>query len=101
MEISLKGRCLLVTGAIQGLGETITLASGTEAVTIIGRGAAKGAAVDLAPPDAPADLFGHSLAAMGRVDGLVNAAALTTRALVLDGTVEPWNRLFSVNTRTP
>jgi NAD(P)-dependent dehydrogenase (short-subunit alcohol dehydrogenase family) len=117
MEISLKGRCLIVTGSTQGLGETIAraaLASGAEAVTITGRDAAKGAALarslgsrahfhpaDLALPDAPADLFAHSLATMGRVDGLVNAAALTTRASMLDGTVELWNRLFSVNTRAP
>ena len=117
MEISLRGRCLLVTGSTQGLGETIAraaLAAGAEAVTITGRDAARGGALarslgprahflaaDLALPDAPAQLFAQSLAAMGRVDALVNAAALTTRASMLDGTVELWNRLFSVNTRAP
>jgi NAD(P)-dependent dehydrogenase (short-subunit alcohol dehydrogenase family) len=117
MEVSLKGRCLLVTGSTQGLGETIAraaLASGAEALTITGRDTTKGEALaralgarahfhaaDLALPDAPAQLFAKSLAAMGRVDGLVNAAALTTRASMLDGTVELWNRLFSVNTRAP
>lgn len=58
-------------------------------------------AADLALPDAPAQLFAASLAAMGRVDALVNAAGLTTRASMLDGTVDLWNRLFSVNARAP
>ncbi len=117
MDVSLRGRCLLVTGSTQGLGETIARAaldSGAEAVTISGRDGAKGEALarslgprahfhaaDLALPDAPAELFARSLASMGRVDALVNAAALTTRASMLDGTVELWNRLFSVNTRAP
>ena len=117
MEISLAGKCLLVTGATQGLGETIArmaLAAGAAAVTITGRDAARGAALaaalgpaahlviaDLALPDAPHRLFAESLAAMGRVDGLVNAAALTTRASMLDGTTDLWNRLFAVNARAP
>jgi NAD(P)-dependent dehydrogenase (short-subunit alcohol dehydrogenase family) len=117
MQISLAGKRLIITGSSQGLGETIAraaLAAGAEAVTVTGRDGAKLAAVaralgprahpvtaDLALPDAPAQLFDAALAAMGRVDALVNAAALTTRASMLDGTVELWNRLFSVNTRAP
>jgi NAD(P)-dependent dehydrogenase (short-subunit alcohol dehydrogenase family) len=48
----------------------------------------------LARPDEP-------LAAAGHLDGLVNAAGMTDRASMLDGTVELWNRMFSVNTRAP
>ncbi len=117
MQISLADKCLIVTGSSQGLGETIAKAAldaGAEGVAITGRDAAKLANVarrlgprahpysaDLALPDAPSHLFEAALSAMGRVDALVNAAALTTRASMLDGTVELWNRLFSVNTRAP
>jgi NAD(P)-dependent dehydrogenase (short-subunit alcohol dehydrogenase family) len=117
MQISLAGTCLLVTGASQGLGETIAraaLAAGAEAVTVSGRDTAKLSATarslgprahpvpaDLARPEAPAALFEGALSAMGRVDGLVNAAALTDRASMLDGTVALWNTIFSVNARAP
>ncbi len=117
MQISLTGKCLLVTGSTQGLGATIArlaLTCGAECVTLSGRDTARGVALaaslgprahfhaaDLVLPDAPAQLFAASRAAMGRVDALVNAAALTSRASMLDGTTELWNRLFSVNARAP
>lgn len=117
MQITLTGTCLLVTGSSQGLGETIAraaLAAGAEAVTVTGRDGAKLGSVaralgprahpvtaDLARPDAPAQLFDAALASMGRVDALVNAAALTDRASMLDGTADLWDLLFSVNARAP
>jgi NAD(P)-dependent dehydrogenase (short-subunit alcohol dehydrogenase family) len=36
-----------------------------------------------------------------RVDGLVNAAGLSTRGTLDDTTVELWDRLFAVNARAP
>ena len=56
---------------------------------------------DLALPDAPAEAISAALTRFGRIDGLVNAAGLTTRAGYGDATVETWNRMFSVNTRAP
>jgi NAD(P)-dependent dehydrogenase (short-subunit alcohol dehydrogenase family) len=58
-------------------------------------------AADLVDPAAPGQVVAATIAKFGRVDGLVNAAALTDRATLLDGTVEFWNRMFSVNTRAP
>ncbi|PZQ99358.1 MAG: short-chain dehydrogenase [Cereibacter sphaeroides] len=117
MEISLAGKRLIVTGSTQGLGETIAraaLCAGAEAVMLSGRHGERGRALaaelgprahfhqaDLAEPSAPTRLFAASLAAMGQVDLLVNAAALTTRASMLDGTVELWDQLFAVNARAP
>ena len=37
----------------------------------------------------------------GRVDGLVNAAGLSTRGTLDDTSVELWDRLFAVNARAP
>ncbi len=84
---------------------------------ITGRNAARGRAVaaeiavlgakadfvaaDLADPAAPPMIVEACIARFGRVDGLVNAAALTDRASLLDGTVEFWNRMFSTNARAP
>lgn len=117
MQISLAGQRVLVTGSTQGLGETIAravLSCGAEAVILTGRAADRGYALaselgpratfipaDLALAGEPDRLFAEGLAAAGRLDGLVNAAGMTDRASMLDGTVELWNRMFSVNTRAP
>ena len=37
----------------------------------------------------------------GRLDGLVNAAGLSTRGTLEDTSVELWDRLFAVNVRAP
>jgi NAD(P)-dependent dehydrogenase (short-subunit alcohol dehydrogenase family) len=117
MRISLDGKRILVTGSTQGLGETIArmaLHCGAATVVITGRNRAQGTALaaalgtrvtyipaDLGQGDAPAALFAAALAAMGGMDGLVNAAGLTTRGSFLDGKVEDWEQLFAVNARAP
>jgi len=117
MQISLAGRRVLVTGSTQGLGETIArsvLDCGAGAVILTGRAGDRGRAqaadlgpratfipADLALAGEPDRLFTQALAAAGSLDGLVNAAGMTDRASMLDGTVELWNRMFSVNTRAP
>ena len=108
---------MLVTGSTQGLCETIAraaLSCGADAVILTGRAAERGHALaadlghratfipaDLALAGEPDRLFAQALTAVGRLDGLVNAAGMTDRASMLDGTVELWNRMFSVNTRAP
>lgn len=56
---------------------------------------------DLADPLVCQSVIDQAIEAFGRVDGLVNAAGLTTRCTMTDGTVALWDRLFSVNTRAP
>jgi NAD(P)-dependent dehydrogenase (short-subunit alcohol dehydrogenase family) len=120
MIVGLQGRVLLVTGSTQGLGRKIAelaVASGVEAVMISGRDEAKGRAVadalsggaarvafraiDLAAPDAAAWLVRETIEVFGRIDLLVNAAGLTDRASILDGSLELWDRLMAVNARAP
>jgi NAD(P)-dependent dehydrogenase (short-subunit alcohol dehydrogenase family) len=56
---------------------------------------------DLADPAAPAALVAACVEKFGRVDALVNVAALTDRASFIDGSLEIWERLFAVNARAP
>ena len=43
----------------------------------------------------------EAIARLGRVDCLVNAAALTDRASLETGTIDEWDRQFAVNARAP
>src|SRR5262249_23222276 len=45
--------------------------------------------------------FDAALEAFGRVDGLVNAGALTDRASVAEGSMALWDSLFAANARAP
>ena len=120
MIVALEGKTLVVTGGTQGLGETIARlasAGGVEAIAIVGRNAERGARVageltrpdqpvvfiqaDLAEPAAPAAVMAEAIKRLGRVDCLVNAAALTDRASLETGSTDDWERLFSVNARAP
>jgi NAD(P)-dependent dehydrogenase (short-subunit alcohol dehydrogenase family) len=120
MDVRLDGKVIIVTGSTQGVGEAtarLAAASGAEAIVITGRNAERGRAVaeevaalgaktafvaaDLTAPAAPEAIVSTCIARFGRVDGLVNAAALTDRASLLDGTPEFWDRMFAANARAP
>ncbi len=106
----LDGRVVVVTGSTQGLGAAIArrcAALGAE-VVITGRDGERGAAVadelggtfvaaDLTDPDACRGI----MRGCERVDGLVNAAGLSTRGTLDDTSVELWDRLFAINARAP
>lgn len=116
----LNGQVLVVTGATQGLGAAIARRAatvGAAAIVICGRDDERGAAVrdelealgaaalfvaaDLAEPDAATTVVGACEARFGRLDGLVNAAGLSTRGTLDDTSVELWDRLFAINARAP
>ncbi len=120
MRAELTDRVVVITGAARGIGAAVAdlaAASGAGALVLADRDgeacqgverrlAAAGARVasveaDLARADAPAAIAQAAMAAFGRIDGLVNAAGLTSRASLIDGTPEVWDELFAVNARAP
>jgi NAD(P)-dependent dehydrogenase (short-subunit alcohol dehydrogenase family) len=115
----------VVTGATQGLGAAIATMMahrGAAGVVLVGRDEQRGRAVagaieaidtpsgrcrtelvtlDLGHQDAAAQVMSAADQAFGRVDVLVNAAALTVRGSVWDSDADLWSTMLNVNTRAP
>ncbi|MFK7893657.1 MAG: SDR family oxidoreductase [Granulosicoccus sp.] len=111
----------LVTGGTQGLGAAIAMAfakAGAAGIALVGRDVNKGkkvaekitaatgvevtvVAVDLASIDQVKKVVPAVDAAFGRLDILVNAAALTDRGNLLNTTPALFDRMFAVNVRAP
>ena len=117
---NLAGKIAIVTGGTQGLGETIArlfAERGAEGLVICGRNAENGARVakEIAATGCPTFFVKADLAKVadcravvaeaekrfGRVDALVNAAALTDRGDIFNTTEERYNEIFDVNVRAP
>ncbi|MGR3722458.1 oxidoreductase [Abyssibius alkaniclasticus] len=115
MIVGLQDRVVLITGAASGIGAAIARevanagAAGlmltdrdtTGLETIARELHARHFVADLASPDAPGKIMQATLQAFGRVDGLVNAAGLTTRAALTKASAAAWDMLFAVNSRAP
>ncbi len=116
----LEGRVLVITGGTQGIGEAIALhvaREGAAGVVICGRQEEKGRGVvakieelgstgefvraDLASVDDCRNIVRRCDERFGRVDGLVNSAADTSRGTIEETTPELWDHLFAVNARAP
>jgi NAD(P)-dependent dehydrogenase (short-subunit alcohol dehydrogenase family) len=116
----LAGKVAIVTGGTQGLGEAIAClfaARGAAGIVVTGRNAERGKRVraELEAAGARAVFVAAELADLaqvrgivarcdevfGRVDCLVNAAALTERGTILDTTPELFERMHAVNVRAP
>jgi NAD(P)-dependent dehydrogenase (short-subunit alcohol dehydrogenase family) len=115
----LKDKVILVTGSTTGIGEGIVRTCGQEGATVVVHGtrepAAKELVADLAAkkirasyviaplddPAAPAKIVQHVIDAHGRIDGLVNNAAVMTRSNLETTTLDIFERTMAVNLRAP
>eukprot|EP01035_Chromulina_nebulosa_P063848 gene63848-87322_t len=117
----LDGRIAVVTGGTQGLGAAIAglfAERGAAGIVICGRNRDKGEAkakeistatgvkvvyqqADLEKVDDARAVIARADAEFGRVDALVNAAALTDRGTILDTSPELFDRMFAANVRAP
>jgi NAD(P)-dependent dehydrogenase (short-subunit alcohol dehydrogenase family) len=120
VEARIDGKVALITGATSGVGKAIAEAavrSGASGLLLTGRDPDRAAAVagalsaegvetqftpaDLTDEAAPSRLVEECVGRFGRIDLLVNAAALTDRASFLDADLDVWTRLFAANARAP
>jgi NAD(P)-dependent dehydrogenase (short-subunit alcohol dehydrogenase family) len=113
----LDGKVLVVTGSTQGLGAAIARRAaliGAQGIVITGRDGERGERIrdglgcdavfvqaDLADAEACGRMIEVCDERFGRLDGLVNAAGLSTRGTLDDTSVELWDLLFAVNVRAP
>jgi NAD(P)-dependent dehydrogenase (short-subunit alcohol dehydrogenase family) len=116
----LDAKVLIVTGSTQGLGAEIARRAarlGASGIVVCGRHRDRGEAVreeleglgceavfveaDLSQSEPPVTVVRACDERFGRLDGLVNAAGLSSRGTLDDTTVELWDRLFAINVRAP
>ena len=118
-NLRLKGRVAVITGSTGGMGEGIArrLAAEGAAVVISGRRAELGEAVaesirstgqtarfiraDVAVEADCIGLIRGAVEQFGRIDILVNNAAITPDEPLLRQPVEIWDEVFAINTRGP
>lgn len=102
MDIGLAGKVVIVTGAASGIGAAVAaaiLAEGGQVCPTDREATGAGILADLADPDSAGRIVTTCIDRFGRVDGLVNAAGLTTRGSMLTGSAAIWDQLFAVNAR--
>lgn len=112
----LKDKVIIVTGSTTGIGEAIArrcVAEGGK-VLVHGRDQTRGEQLvaslsgaaslhidDLADPDAPQRLVDAALSAYGKIDGIVNNAALLTRSNLETTDAAFFDKVMAVNVRAP
>lgn len=119
-NLSMDGKTAVVTGSTQGLGEAIAhlfADRGVSQMVICGRNVENGARVkaaleakrvktifveaDLLKMDDVRKVIAACDASFGRVDALVNAAALTDRGTIWDTSEQRYDELFDANVKAP
>ena len=117
----LDGKIAVVTGGTQGLGATVArlfAERGAKGLVVCGRNEAKGGRVaakiaeefgtavhfvsaDLGRVEDCRKVVAEADRQFGRLDALVNVAAMTDRGTILDTSPELFDRMFAVNVRAP
>jgi NAD(P)-dependent dehydrogenase (short-subunit alcohol dehydrogenase family) len=118
----LQGKCVIVTGAGQGIGEVYAHALASEGASVVvadiagdnaervagevigGGGRAIACRVDVTDPESTRAMAALAVSELGRIDGLVNNAALYSGLRPGDPfeiPVEEWDRVMAVNLRGP
>jgi NAD(P)-dependent dehydrogenase (short-subunit alcohol dehydrogenase family) len=119
-NLSMDGKVAVVTGSTQGLGEAIAhlfVDRGAKGIVITGRNEPRGAKVKAALEAKGAKVIfvqgelgniGDVRKVMaacdqefGKIDALVNAAAITDRGSIWDTSPELFDQMFDVNVRAP
>lgn len=112
----LKDKVIIITGSTTGIGQAIAERCVSEGAQVLIHGRneeagralvdkLKGRAVfcqaDLADPEAPEKIITSALQQFGRIDGLVNNAALVPKGNIEDTDSALWNRVHTVNLQAP
>jgi len=113
----LQNQVILITGSTTGIGTAMARRFVAEGAQVIlhGRDTARGDTLrrelgadraafvqgDLADADHPAQLAADALKCFGKIDALVNNAALTTRAHLEGTDIDFFDRMIAVNLRAP
>src|ERR1700733_210495 len=106
----LKGRRILITGAASGIGQRTSRLFAAEgaALTLLDRSAeglaetaretgSLAAEADVTDEDSVARAVERGAAAMGGIDGVVNAAGIVIRGPILEVGLVEWRRVIDVN----
>ena len=113
MNLELKGKVIVVTGAARGIGKTIALEFAREGANVvvndigdgtlvaeeIGKMGRKGIFLEanISDKEEAEQLVSRTVESLGRIDVLVNNAGITRDALIHKMSEENWNDVISVN----